>query len=106
MKARTITLGETEIRRRVAEEYEKKKEEVYEAVIRDVLPQFMAVCMVELNKGHGFGRKRLASFLTGVKSQFPLMDGVGILGKKFNTLTCLSYLKEKYGIDVDEEMQG
>ena len=69
MKARLVTLGETEIRRKVEEEYQKKKDEVYEAVINDVLPQFMAVCLCVLNKDHGFGRKRLLSFLDGVKTQ-------------------------------------
>lgn len=31
------------------EEYQKKKDQIYESVIQDVLPQFMSVCMVELN---------------------------------------------------------
>lgn len=105
MKARLVTLGETEIRRKVEEEYQKKKDEVYEVVINDVLPQFMAVCLCVLNKDHGFGRKRLLSFLDGVKTQFAWMDGIGILGQKVNTLDCLEYLKKRYDIDVDKEMQ-
>ncbi len=59
MKARLITIGESEIRQRVEEEYQKKKDQIYESVIQDVLPQFMSVCMVELNKEFGFGEKRL-----------------------------------------------
>lgn len=47
MKARLITIGESEIRQRVEEEYQKKKDQIYELVIQDVLPQFMSVCMVE-----------------------------------------------------------
>lgn len=46
MKARLITIGESEIRQRVEEEYQKKKDQIYESVIQDVLPQFMSVCMV------------------------------------------------------------
>lgn len=63
MKARLITIGESEIRQRVEEEYQKKKDQIYESVIQDVLPQFMSVCMVELNKEFGFGEKRLRSVL-------------------------------------------
>ena len=94
MKARLITIGESEIRQRVEEEYQKKKDQIYESVIQDVLPQFMSVCMVELNKEFGFGEKRLRSVL----------DGVGILNHQYSTLDCLTYLKEKYGIDLDKEL--
>ena len=104
MKARLITIGESEIRQRVEEEYQKKKDQIYESVIQDVLPQFMSVCMVELNKEFGFGEKRLRSVLDGVKDHFKLMDGVGIMNHQYSTLDCLTYLKEKYGIDLDEEL--
>lgn len=104
MKARLITIGESEIRQRVEEEYQKKKDQIYESVIQDVLPQFMSVCMVELNKEFGFGEKRLRSVLDGVKDHFKLMDGVGILNHQYSTLDCLTYLKEKYGIDLDKEL--
>lgn len=104
MRARLITIGENEIRKRVEEEYQKKKDQIYESVIQDVLPQFMSVCMVELNKEFGFGEKRLRSVLNGVKSLFKLMDGVGILNHQYSTLDCLAYLKEKYGIDLDKEL--
>ena len=104
MKARLITIGESEIRQRVEEEYQKKKDQIYESVIQDVLPQFMSVCMVELNKEFGFGEKRLRSVLDGVKDHFKLMDGVGILNHQYSTLDCLTYLQEKYGIDLDKEL--
>lgn len=104
MKARLITIGESEIRQRVEEEYQKKKDQIYESVIQDVLPQFMSVCMIELNKEFGFGEKRLRSVLDGVKAHFKLMDGVGILNHQYSTLVCLTYLKEKYGIDLDKEL--
>ena len=104
MKARLITIGESEIRQRVEEEYQKKKDQIYESVIQDVLPQFMSVCMVELNKEFGFGEKRLRAVLDGVKDHFKLMDGVGILNHQYSTLDCLTYLKEKYGIDLDKEL--
>ena len=106
MKARLITIGESEIRQRVEEEYQKKKDQIYESVIQDVLPQFMSVCMVELNKEFGFGEKRLRSVLDGVKDHFKLMDGVGILNHQYSTLDCLTYLKEKYGIDDIEVLNA
>lgn len=105
MKARVVTLGESEIRRKVAEEFEKKKSLVYESVIHDVLPQFMAVCMCELNKEFGFGDQRLKRFLSGVSSQFVIME-CGILGTKYNPLDCLKYLNDRYDIDVDKEFSN
>ena len=40
----------------------------------------------------------------GVKDHFKLMDGVGILNHQYSTLDCLTYLQEKYGIDLDKEL--
>ena len=42
--------------------------------------------------------------MDGVKDHFKLMDGVGILNHQYSTLDCLTYLKEKYGIDLDKEL--
>lgn len=103
-ESKAYQIGESEIRQRVEEEYQKKKDQIYESVIQDVLPQFMSVCMVELNKEFGFGEKRLRSVLDGVKDHFKLMDGVGILNHQYSTLDCLTYLQEKYGIDLDKEL--
>lgn len=38
MKARLITIGESEIRQRVEEEYQKKKDQIYESVIKMFFP--------------------------------------------------------------------
>lgn len=103
MKANYVTLSESAIRRKIEEEYQKKKDQVYEAVMKDVLPQFTAVCLCELSREFGFGEKRLRRFLDGVTSEFEVMNA-GVLEKKYSPLDCLKYLREKYEIDVDKEL--
>lgn len=102
MKANYVTLSESAIRRKIEEVYQKKKDQVYENVMKDVLPQFMAVCLCELSREFGFGEKRLRRFLDGIIAEFEVMNA-GVLENKYSPLDCLKYLKEKYEIDVDKE---
>lgn len=101
MKANYVTLGKSEIRKQVQEEYEKVKDKVYENVMKDVIPQFTAVCMCVLHREYGFGAKRLQHFLDSVTSEFEIME-CGIMGRKYDPLDCLKYLKNEYKIDVDK----
>lgn len=103
MKSRIVTMSESEIRRQVKMEYQKIKDTVYENVIKDVIPQFTAVCLCVLNREYGFGMKRLKRFLDSVNSEFEIMDG-GFLGRNYDPLDCLKFLKDKYEIDVDKEL--
>lgn len=100
MKSRVIT-NQSEVKCLAEKEYQRLKDTVYENVIKDVIPQFTAVCMVILNRENGLGAKRLQRFLDNVISEFEIMN-CGILGIKYDPLDCLKFLKEKYKIDVDE----
>lgn len=102
MKSRIIT-SHSEVKRLAENEYLRLKDTVYENVIKDVIPQFTAVCMVILNREYGFGMKRLKRFLDSVNSEFEIMDG-GFLGRNYDPLDCLKFLKDKYEIDVDKEL--
>lgn len=102
MKSRIIT-SHSEVKRLAEKEYLRLKDTVYENVIKDVIPQFTAVCLCVLNREYGFGMKRLKRFLDSVNSEFEIMDG-GFLGRNYDPLDCLKFLKEKYEIDVDKEL--
>ncbi len=102
MKSSIIT-SRSEVKRLAEKEYRRLKDTVYENVIKDVIPQFTAVCMCVLNRENGFGAKRLQRFLDSVASEFEIMN-CGILGRKYDPLDCLKFLKEKYKIDVDKEL--
>lgn len=104
MKSRIIT-NQSEVKRLVEEEYLRLKDTVYENVIKDVIPQFMSVCMVILNRENGFGKKRLTRILDSVKSEFEIMN-CGVFKKNYDPLDCLKFLKNKYGIDVDKELKS
>ena len=104
MKARIVT-SEKAIRQKVQEEYQKYKDEVYRQVLEDVIPQVLGVVLLTLNSHFGFGEKRLRRVIAGMKAYFKLMDGVEILNRKLTPLDCLEYLKDKYGIDLDEEVR-
>lgn len=103
MKARLVTIGESEIRKQVAEEFDKLKDKVYENAIKDVIPQFTAVCMCILHREYGFGEKRLKHFLNSLNAEFEIMD-CGVLGREYSPEDCLNFLKNEYKIDVDKEL--
>ena len=103
MKARILT-SEKAVRDKVREEYQKYKDEVYRDVMEDVIPQVLAVVLLTLNKDFGFGEKRLRRCISGMKSYFKLMN-TEIFNRKITTLDCLKYLKDEYGIDLDEEVR-
>lgn len=105
MKARVVTLSELEIRKQVEKEFDRLKADVHDSVVKDVIPQFTAVCLCALHKEYGFGAKRLRRFLDAVNDEFKMMD-CGILGKKYDPQACLDFLKNEYKIDVDEEFNN
>lgn len=103
MKSRVLT-NQKQVKQLAEQEYLRLKDTVYDNVIRDVIPQFLSVCMVILNRENNFGEKRLRRFVESVMSEFTLMNR-GVLGREYDPLQCIDYLKDKYGIDVDEEIK-
>lgn len=103
MKAKVITVGETQLKQMIKTECEKQKDAMYKDVLIDVLPQFMAVNMWAL-KQLGFGEVRLRRFLDTVKASYSLMD-TGILGRGFDPVDLIESFKKDYNIDLDEELK-
>lgn len=105
MKARVVTVSELEIRKQVKKEFDRLKGDVYDSVVKDVVPQFAAVCLCVLHREYGFGAKRMKRFLDSVNAEFEFM-GYGVLGKDYSPQDCLNFLKDEYKIDVDKELEN
>ena len=88
-----------DIEREVKRECDAKIDAVYEEVKNDVASQIMAVCCMELNKEFDFGKVRLNRFYEGVNNLFKCM----ITDENFTPINCIDWLRDKYGIDLDEK---
>lgn len=88
----------------VEKAYNSRIDAVYEDVRKDVAAQVMAVCCCELHTEFGFGKKRLKRFHRGMNALLRMMQG-GAMGKQFTPVDCIKTLKDKYGIDLDREVQ-
>lgn len=103
MKVRIAT-SESAIRKKVQEEYQKYEDEVYRQVVEDVVPQVLAIVFLTLSNDFGFGRKRLLKVIDGMKAYCKLLN-TEIFNRKFTTLDLIKQLKDKYGINLDEEVK-
>lgn len=79
----------------------KDLEECQDAIVQDAVHQALGVAFFILSRDYGFGRRRLAKLKDEIEAEFKLMQ-IGVLGKEYNALHVLSYLKETYGIDFTE----
>lgn len=92
-----------EVDRYIRDEWERLEQKEFEANLRDISAQLMAVCCMELNQEFHFGKDRLQRFKCGVEGLFKLMNDNGLMGKPFDTQSCIDYMRNKFGIDFDEK---
>lgn len=101
MKARYVTISQTELDRKVHElamqKLEEYKDELYDAVKVDVFNQALAVCFVSLEQ-LGWGKVRLLRLLDMIDDMTNLMY-TGIMGREMTTRDAQQHLKDAYGID-------
>lgn len=98
---RKILISVDEMKAQFDAEFESRKDKMYEEVEKDVIPQVMAVCFMELNKEFGFGEKRLKQFKRGITGLFAMMCS-GVMGKPFTTVDCIDYIQKNFNIDLEE----
>lgn len=98
-----IVVSEDDIKKTLDEEWQKKVDQVYEATLKDVSAQVLAVFYTCLSKKYGFGKKRMLALKRDVEATFALMHTNNLLGKDFTTQDCLDYMKKEFGIDLDKE---
>lgn len=65
--------------------------------------QVCAVILWTLATSEGFGEKRLRRVMKEVTNMSEDMNGVGFV-PPFTSKDCVEYLKEKYGIDLNAEI--
>lgn len=103
MKAKYITISETELNKKVHELAMQKldayKEELYKAVNDDVFNQAMAVAFTALEM-MGWRKKRLTDFLHQVDDLTHMMY-FGIMGREATARDAQEHLKAAYGIDFE-----
>lgn len=90
----------------VRAEYDKYSEEIFESCKRDIIAQLMAVCMTELNQEFGFGEKRLKQFKSGVEGLLVMMNKGTLIQGEATTQTCIDYIRDKFGIDLDKQRRN
>ena len=85
----------------VKEEVNKRIEELYEEVAKDVVAQVSAVFLTALNKEFEFGETRLKRVFDSTKGLIKIMND-NAFNKNFNPDDCIKYIKDKFNIDVHE----
>lgn len=98
---RTVIMSAGQLKKAFDDEFDKRSDEIFEECKKDIVPQLMAVCMVELDTEFGFKKKRLQRFKNGVEAYFLTMLSGGFCGKEFSTIDCINMMKDRYGIDVE-----
>lgn len=97
MKARTNIVRQSDIKKEVAKEMQKRYCELQGEIMQDITEQIMATVLWTLDKWYGWKGKRLRAFIDAVNSTFDIMDTA-----EFDNDSNTSYLKETYGIDLSE----
>lgn len=83
-------------------EYEKRSEKLFEEVKHDISAQLLATFLSELKIGFGFNKEQLKEVKSGVESLFIAMSNGGIMGQEFTPINCINYMRNEFGIDLDE----
>lgn len=97
MKARVKPLNDM-INDEVRKQVKNARSDIYDEVSADVVRQTIACCLLYLDKTYEFREKRLRKVVSGILGFLELKP----FGKSINSVTAMEYLKEKYGIDLDE----
>lgn len=104
MKARLVTVSQTELDKKVNElamqKLKEYKDDLYDAVKVDVFNQALAVCFVSLEQ-MGWGKVRLLRLFDMIDDMTHMMF-TGIMGREMTTRDAERHLKETYGIDFTE----
>lgn len=97
MKVKVKTLNEM-IDEEVKKQVNQARSDIYDEVSEDIVRQTIACCLIYLDKAYGFREKRLRGVISGIIGFLELKP----FGHEINPVTAIEYLKEKYGIDLDE----
>lgn len=97
MKARVKPLNDI-INEEVKKQVKQARSDIYDEVSEDIVRQTIACCLIYLDKTYGFREKRLRGVISGILGFLELKP----FGHEVTSVTAIEYLKDKYGIDLDE----
>jgi hypothetical protein len=80
-------------------EYIKATNDIYKTALEDGVRQGIAACLLCLNMHYNWKEKRLSRFAGGVQDILKLPS---VLGKDIDGNTVVEYLRNEFGIDIDE----
>ena len=83
---------------------EKEYKQIFNLAADEITYQIYAVMLTTLDKSYGFRKKRLKKFIKEVEAMSKLMVDNPMRGE-FDTYKCMDYLKDKYEIDLREEVK-
>ena len=72
---------------------------IYKTALEDGVRQGIAACLLCLNMHYDWKEKRLSRFAGGVQDILKLPS---VLGKDIDGNTVVEYLRNEFGIDIDE----
>jgi len=81
------------------DEYIKATNDIYKTALEDGVRQGIATCLLCLNMHYDWKEKRLSRFAGGVQDILKLPS---VLGKDIDGNTVAEYLRNEFGIDIDE----
>lgn len=96
MKSRVKTLN-TMIDEEVKKQVKQARSDIYEDVANDIVSQTIACVLYYLDKTYGFRKKRLRSVVEGTQS----IMSTKVLGKGFDSVDVIGYMKDTYNIDLE-----
>lgn len=110
MKARPIITDDTklvvtkaELKKMVAEEFEKRHIELYEESAADITVQLLSNVLVALEQYYGWKKKRLQEFVTALHITEDSMVTPSPLHRTYTTLDNEKHIKDRFGIDLRAE---
>lgn len=97
---------EAELTSYLESEWKVKEDELYKIAVKDATAQVLAVVFSTLYKPpYNWRKQRLEQLRANVEATFVSMS-VGILGKKFDAVDCIEFMKKEFGIDWDKEIEN
>lgn len=91
------------------EDYENAvKDEVrrlYDQISCDIAAQLFSVVLFSLETNYGWKRDRLKAFVNNLHSTAELASGTDIFGKSISTEQLIEHIRDRYGIDLRDEVR-
>ena len=96
------SISRSELTEIIESEVNKKLDDIFLDVCKQILPQYLAIALFELNTEFGFGKERLNRFKNGIDAYMEISRTDGFCGKAFDAFKVMEELKRRYGIEIKD----